>query len=95
MGRTLWITAGTFHEHPSRRSRPAFSDANPHALAIILEAAETRRIIATPTSSASGHQSVGARPASVSRTAAKLMDRQNRLESCLKVGDGVSAKTFN
>ena len=74
-------------------SRSAFGTANPHALATILEASETRRIIAaTDIFDVSGiklwasHQPVSA---ALQR---KLLDRQLRqpLESCLIAEDGVT-----
>jgi HD domain len=71
----------------------AFSSANPHALAIIMEASETRRIIASRdifdisgTKLWAGNQPVSA---SLQR---KLLDRQlrNPLETCLMAEDGVT-----
>jgi hypothetical protein len=72
----------------------AFRTANPHALATILEAAETRRIIAaTDIFDISGTKLwAGQQPVSASLQR-KLMDRKLRapLESCLVAEDGVTA----
>jgi hypothetical protein len=78
-------------------SSNAFRNANPHALATILEASETRRIIAATdifdisgTKLWASHQPVSA---ALQR---KLLDRQLRepLESCLVAEDGVSPLTL-
>jgi hypothetical protein len=75
-----------------------FSSANPHALATIMEASETRRIIASRdifdisgTKLWAGNQPVSA---SLQR---KLLDRQlrNPLETCLQAEDGVTPQTLS
>jgi len=75
----------------------SFSTANPHALASILDAAETRSIIASRDIFDIGGTKLWARDQPVSRTLQrKLMDRQLRqpLESCLYVEDGISARSL-
>jgi HD-GYP domain-containing protein (c-di-GMP phosphodiesterase class II) len=82
---------------PAAAPAPAFSDANPHALAGILEAAETRRIIASTDIFDIQGIKLWARDRPVSaELQRKLMDRRlsKPLESCLVVEDGVSAKTL-
>jgi hypothetical protein len=75
----------------------AFRNANPHALATILEASETRRIIAaTDIFDISGTKLwAGNQPVSTSLQR-KLLDRQLRepLESCLMAEDGVTPLTL-
>ncbi|MFT3663592.1 HD-GYP domain-containing protein [Piscinibacter sp.] len=75
------------------RSAPAFASANPHALAAILEASETRRIIAVTdifdlagTKLWARHQPVSA------ELQRKLLDRKLRepLEACLLAEEGVT-----
>jgi len=75
------------------RTAPAFTRANPHALATILEASETRRIIAATdifdlagTKLWARHQPVSA------ELQRKLLDRKLRepLEACLVAEDGVT-----
>lgn len=77
----------------TNRSASAFSTANPHALAAILEASETRRIIAATdifdlagTKLWARHQPVSA------ELQRKLLDRKLRepLEACLLAEDGVT-----
>jgi HD-GYP domain-containing protein (c-di-GMP phosphodiesterase class II) len=77
----------------TNRSASAFSTANPHALATILEASETRRIIAATdifdlagTKLWARHQPVSA------ELQRKLLDRKLRepLEACLLAEDGVT-----
>jgi hypothetical protein len=75
----------------------AFRTANPHALATILEAAETRRIIAATDIFDIGGTKLWASNQPVSAALQrKLMDRQLRtpLESCLVAEDGVTAATL-
>jgi HD-GYP domain-containing protein (c-di-GMP phosphodiesterase class II) len=75
----------------------AFRTANPHALATILEAAETRRIIATTDIFDLAGTKLWARQQPVSAALQrKLMDRKLRepLESCLIAADGVTALTL-
>src|SRR3954470_993338 len=82
---------------PSLKSAQAFSSANPHALASILEASETRRIIAaTDIFDISGIKLwAGNQPVSAALQR-KLLDRQLRqpLESCLVAQDGVTSITL-
>jgi len=70
-----------------------FTSTNPHALAIIMEASETRRIIASrDIFDISGNKLwAGNQPVSASLQR-KLLDRQlrNPLETCLMAEDGVS-----
>lgn len=75
----------------------AFRNANPHALATILEASETRRIIAaTDIFDISGTKLWASNQPVSSALQRKLLDRQLRqpLESCLIAEDGVSALTL-
>src|SRR5439155_14567975 len=75
----------------------AFRSANPHALATILEAAETRRIIATSDIFDLAGTKLWARQQPVSAALQrKLMDRKLRepLESCLVAEDGITALTL-
>ena len=90
------MTSPQPHDDPPHAGH-AFRIANPHALATILEAAETRRIIAATdifdiggTKLWASHQPVSA---ALQR---KLMDRKLRapLESCLVAEDGITAATL-
>src|SRR4051794_392676 len=78
----------------SAQTPNAFGNANPHALATILEASETRQIIAaTDIFDISGTKLwAGNQPVSAALQR-KLLDRQLRqpLESCLVAQDGVTA----
>lgn len=72
----------------------SFSTANPHALATILEASETKRIIASTDIFDLSGIKLWARHQPVSQELQrKLMDRQLRqpIESCLRAEDGVSS----
>jgi len=74
-----------------------FGAANPHALACILEASETRRIIAaTDIFDVSGTKLWASQMPVSASLQRKLMDRQLRepLESCLVAEDGVTALTL-
>jgi len=74
-----------------------FRIANPHALATILEASETRRIIAaTDIFDVSGFKLWAANRPVSAELQRKLLDRQLRapLESCLLAEDGVSTSTL-
>jgi hypothetical protein len=76
---------------------PAFSTANPHALATILEASQTRSIIASRDIFDISGTKLWARDLPVSQALQrKLMDRQLRhpLESCLLAEDGVTAHSL-
>jgi hypothetical protein len=76
-----------------RSPQPAFSSANPHALAIIMEACETRRIIASRDIFDIGGTKLWASNQPVSASLQrKLLDRQlrNPLETCLMAEDGVT-----
>ena len=75
----------------------AFGNANPHALAVILQASETKRIIAaTDIFDISGVKLWASNQPVSSALQRKLLDRQLRqpLESCLKAEDGVTAATL-
>ena len=75
----------------------AFSTANPHALATILEASQTKSIIASRDIFDISGTKLWARDQPVSATLQrKLLDRQlrNPLESCLLAEDGVNAQTL-
>lgn len=75
----------------------AFSKPNPHALATILEASETRSIIAaTDIFDISGTKLWASNQPVSSALQRKLLDRQLRqpLESCLIAEDGVSTSTL-
>lgn len=77
--------------------RNVFTTANPHALAVILDASETREIIASRDIFDLSGIKLWARNQPVSRELQrKLMDRRLRdpLESSLVVADGVSVKTL-
>jgi hypothetical protein len=74
-----------------------FNSANPHALAAILQASETRRIIAATDIFDLSGTKLWARNQPVSASLQrKLLDRQLRqpLESCLVAEDGVTALTL-
>lgn len=78
-------------------SSNAFRSANPHALATILEASETRRIIAaTDIFDISGTKLWASDQPVSAALQRKLLDRQLRepLESCLVAEDGVSTSTL-
>jgi HD-GYP domain-containing protein (c-di-GMP phosphodiesterase class II) len=83
--------------NPASKAPSDFSNANPHALACILEASETRSIIAaTDIFDVSGIKLWAAdQPVSASLQR-KLLDRQLRepLESCLIAEDGVTTITL-
>jgi hypothetical protein len=88
------MTASAFASAPARS---LFGSANPHALATILEAAETKRIIAATDIFDLQGTKLWARNQPVSQSLQrKLMDRQlrNPLESCLVAEDGVTAVTL-
>jgi HD domain len=79
----------------SSSSSSAFTTANPHALACILEAAETRSIIsATDIFDAQGIKLWAARQPVSAELQRRLADRKLRepLEACLIAEDGVSPK---
>ena len=78
---------------PATPASHTFSSANPHALAAILEASETKRIIAATDIFDLAGTKLWARDQPVSASLQrKLLDRQLRqpLESCLVVEDGVT-----
>jgi hypothetical protein len=78
-------------------SSNAFRSANPHALATILQASETRRIIAaTDIFDISGTKLWASDQPVSAALQRKLLDRQLRqpLESCLVAEDGVSTSTL-
>jgi hypothetical protein len=78
-------------------ARSLFGSANPHALATILEASETKRIIAATDIFDLQGTKLWARNQPVSQALQrKLMDRQLRspLESCLVAEDGITAATL-
>ena len=80
--------------HPSS----AFQSANPHALACILKASETQRIIAATDIFDLAGTKLWARDQPVSAALQrKLLDRQlrNPLESCLVAEDGVTGHTLS
>ena len=80
--------------HAEAHGRNAFSSANPHALATILEAAETRRIIAaTDIFDIAGTKLWASQQPVSAALQRKLMDRKLRtpLESCLLAEDGITA----
>ena len=79
------------------RSASAFSSANPHALATILEASETRRIIAATDIFDLAGTKLWARNQPVSaELQRKLLDRKLRepLEACLVAEDGVTSASL-
>jgi hypothetical protein len=76
---------------------PAFSTANPHALATILDASQTRSIIASRDIFDIAGVKLWARDQPVSSALQrKLLDRQlrNPLETCLLAEDGVTPKSL-
>lgn len=78
-------------------SKSNFSTANPHALATILEASETKRIIASRDIFDISGIKLWARDLPVSHSLQrKLLDRQLRhpLEACLAAEDGVTTQTL-
>ena len=78
-------------------ARSLFGSANPHALATILEASETKRIIAATDIFDLQGTKLWARSQPVSQALQrKLMDRQLRtpLESCLVAEDGITSITL-
>jgi len=81
----------------SSAQRINFSSANPHALATILQASETKSIIASRDIFDVSGTKLWARDLPVSQALQrKLLDRQLRhpLESCLLAEDGVSARSL-
>ena len=81
----------------SNASPSPFGNANPHALAVILEASETKRIIAaTDIFDISGIKLWASNQPVSSALQRKLLDRQLRqpLESCLMAEDGVTGATL-
>ncbi len=81
----------------STSSTSAFSTPNPHALATILEAAETKRIIAaTDIFDISGIKLWAAKQPVSAELQRRLLDRKLRepLESCLIAEDGVNSMTL-
>ncbi len=82
---------------PAVTTTTDFSRANPHALATILDASQTQKIIAARDIFDIGGTKLWACDLPVSQALQrKLMDRQLKepLESCLKVEDGVTARTL-
>lgn len=82
---------------PATATDTDFSSANPHALATILDASKTQRIIATLDIFDISGIKLWAQDQPVSQALRrKLLDRQLRapLESCLKVENGVTARTL-
>jgi len=82
---------------PSPSTRSAFGGVNPHALATILEASETKTIIAATDIFDLSGTKLWARDQPVSAALQrKLLDRQLRqpLESCLVAEDGVTGLTL-
>lgn len=82
---------------PTPSATHTFSSANPHALAAILEASETKHIIAATDIFDLAGTKLWARDQPVSASLQrKLLDRQLRqpLESCLVVEDGVTTLTL-
>jgi HD domain len=81
---------------PARSSAP-FSTANPHALATILEASQTKRIIASRDIFDIAGTKLWARDMPVSAALQrKLMDRElrNPLETCLLAENGVTSQSL-
>ena len=79
------------------RQQTAFATANPHALATILEASQTKSIIASSDIFDISGTKLWARDQPVSAALQrKLLDRQlrNPLESCLLAEDGVNTQTL-
>jgi hypothetical protein len=82
---------------PTTPNSAAFSTANPHALAVILEASQTRSIIACRDIFDLQGVKLWARDQPVSAALQrKLMDRRlrNPLETCLLAEDGVTPQTL-
>jgi hypothetical protein len=82
---------------PPNARNAAFAIANPHALATILEASQTRSIIASRDIFDLSGTKLWARDQPVSSALQrKLLDRQlkNPLESCLMAEDGVTTQTL-
>lgn len=82
---------------PTTKTDNAFATANPHALATILEASETKSIIAaTDIFDISGTKLWAANQPVSASLQRKLLDRQLRqpLESCLIARDGVTSATL-
>ncbi|MES2960000.1 MAG: HD domain-containing phosphohydrolase [Pseudomonadota bacterium] len=82
---------------PSAAHKPHFSTANPHALATILDASQTRSIIASRDIFDISGTKLWARDMPVSSALQrKLLDRQLRdpLESCLMAEDGITAQSL-
>jgi hypothetical protein len=82
---------------PSLKTANPFGHANPHALATILEASETRQIIAaTDIFDISGIKLWASNQPVSASLQRKLLDRQLRqpLESCLVAQDGVTTVTL-
>ena len=82
---------------PSAAAVADFSCANPHALATILDASQTQKIIAARDIFDIGGIKLWAQDLPVSQALQrKLMDRQLKepLERCLKVEDGVTARSL-
>jgi len=83
--------------NPSAQGSTGFSSANPHALATILEASQTRSIIASRDIFDVSGTKLWARDQPVSQALQrKLLDRQLRhpLESCLYAEDGVTSRSL-
>ena len=79
------------------KTESSFGRANPHALAAILEASETKRIIAaTDIFDISGIKLWASNQPVSAALQRKLLDRQLRqpLESCLVAQDGVTSITL-
>src|SRR5882724_7168277 len=82
---------------PSSAPSENFSVANPHALATILEASQTRSIIASRDIFDISGIKLWARDQPVSAALQrKLLDRElrNPLESCLMAEDGITPQTL-
>lgn len=82
---------------PATASATDFCSANPHALETILDASQTQKIIAARDIFDISGIKLWAQDQPVSQALQrKLLDRQLRepLESCLKVEDGVTARTL-
>jgi hypothetical protein len=90
-------TSTSMNASTSNTTAPVFSTANPHALATILDAAQTRSIIASRDIFDVSGTKLWARDLPVSQALQrKLMDRQLRhpLEACLLAEDGVTAHSL-
>jgi hypothetical protein len=82
---------------PARATGAMFATANPHALATILEASQTRSIIASRDIFDIAGIKLWARDQPVSAALQrKLLDRElrNPLESCLRAEDGITPQTL-